>query len=171
MHHHPERFCNKWAEHSMSIRRKEEPTLFDLEIWLQARVMARSDPYLPENDSKSQKSPGSRSQKNQDPPTSTMHTRGSQSRGKWRVPPPRMPLSLCPSLCPFTFVYHFAPIGWQGLTLTPIVLQGGLAGIRGDYDVIMIAQYLKIAHFSSFLQIWYIFRAIFEVSHFQVKGG
>ena len=74
----PQYLRNKWAEHSMSIRRKKEPTLFDLEIWLQARVMARSDPYLPENDSKSQKSPGSRSQKNQDPPTSTMHTRGSQ---------------------------------------------------------------------------------------------
>ena len=41
----------------------------------------------------------------------------------------------------------------------------GLVGISGDYDVITIAQYLKIAQISSFLQIWYIFRVIFEVSH------
>ena len=62
----------------MSIHRKKEPTLFDLEILLQARVMSHANTYLPEYDCKSQKSPGSRSQKNQNPPTSTMHIRGSQ---------------------------------------------------------------------------------------------
>ena len=62
----------------MSIHRKKEPTLFDLEILLQARVMSHANTYLPEYDCKSQKSPGSRSRKNQDTSTSTMHIRGSQ---------------------------------------------------------------------------------------------
>ena len=62
----------------MSIRRKMEPTMFDIEIWLQARVTARSDPYHHGNDSKSQRSPGSGSEKNQVVPTSLMLTRGFQ---------------------------------------------------------------------------------------------
>ena len=49
------------------------------------------------------------------------------------------------------------PMGWWGLTLAPIVLRGGLVKISGDYDVITIAQYLKIAQISSFLKTWYIF--------------
>ena len=70
--------------------------------------------------------------------------------------PLTLPLYYCMSLCPYRVV------GINPCTLFSM-------GINGDYDVITIAQDLKIGHILSFLQIWYIFRIIFEVSHFQVR--
>ena len=45
----PQSLRNKWAEYSMSFRSRGEyePTLLDLEKWLQLRVLARTDAYLP----------------------------------------------------------------------------------------------------------------------------
>ena len=36
----------KWAERSFHIRTQREPTLVDLEIWLQSRIMISKDPYV-----------------------------------------------------------------------------------------------------------------------------
>ena len=43
----PNHLLRKWAEYSFTLRQREEPTLIHLEHWLQARVMAAKDPYLP----------------------------------------------------------------------------------------------------------------------------
>ncbi|XP_066934903.1 uncharacterized protein [Clytia hemisphaerica] len=43
----PDRYLHKWAEHSFRIRKKEEPNLCHVERWLQDRIMAAKDPYLP----------------------------------------------------------------------------------------------------------------------------
>ena len=39
----------KWSEHSLRLRRYEEPSLYHFERWLQDRVIvAAKDPYLPQ---------------------------------------------------------------------------------------------------------------------------
>ena len=43
----PDRYLQKWAEYSFKLRRTTEPNLNHLEQWLQDRVMAARDPYLP----------------------------------------------------------------------------------------------------------------------------
>ena len=43
----PSRLQYKWAEYSYTLRLTQEPTLYHLERWLQCRVMAMRDPYLP----------------------------------------------------------------------------------------------------------------------------
>ena len=45
----PNWLLRKWSEYSFHIRRREEPTLRHLERWLQDRVLAIKDPYLPSN--------------------------------------------------------------------------------------------------------------------------
>ena len=57
----PERLLPRWSEHSLRIRKKEEPNLIHLDSWLQERVMASKDPYLPQSRGKK---------------ISTLHTRG-----------------------------------------------------------------------------------------------
>ena len=39
----------RWSEYSLRMRKKEEPNLIHLEEWLQDRVMASRDSYLPQN--------------------------------------------------------------------------------------------------------------------------
>eukprot|EP00112_Aurelia_sp_Birch-Aquarium-sp1_P010042 Seg2164.6 transcript_id=Seg2164.6/GoldUCD/mRNA.D3Y31 product="hypothetical protein" protein_id=Seg2164.6/GoldUCD/D3Y31 len=43
----PFRLQERWCEHSLKIRRQEEPNLQHLEEWLQDRVLASMDPYMP----------------------------------------------------------------------------------------------------------------------------
>ena len=43
----PNYLIRKWSEYSFHLRKREEPNLIHLENWLQARVMAAKDPYLP----------------------------------------------------------------------------------------------------------------------------
>ena len=52
---------NKWAEFSMNFRSRDErePTLLDLEDWLQKRVLARTDAYLPPVERKGKPKPDS----------------------------------------------------------------------------------------------------------------
>ena len=45
----PERLLPRWSEHSLRIRKKEEPNLIHLDSWLQERVMTLKDLYLPQN--------------------------------------------------------------------------------------------------------------------------
>ena len=42
----PSRLQERWCEHSLKIRRQEEPNLQHLEEWLQDRVLASMDPYM-----------------------------------------------------------------------------------------------------------------------------
>ena len=46
----PSRMHMKWAEHSLIIRRKEEPNLKHLNEWLQVRVLAMKEAYLPRSE-------------------------------------------------------------------------------------------------------------------------
>ena len=78
---------------------------------------------------------------------------------------PLYPFLFAPFFAPFTFVCLWS-YGVVGINPCTYCSRRGLVGISGDYDVITIAQYLKIARISSFFQIWYIFRVIFEVGHF-----
>ena len=43
----PSKFHNKWAEHCFKIRRHKKPSLRDLESWLQERILASKEAYLP----------------------------------------------------------------------------------------------------------------------------
>ena len=43
----PSRLQERWCEYSLKIRRQEEPNLQHLEEWLQDRVLASMDPYMP----------------------------------------------------------------------------------------------------------------------------
>ena len=43
----PPRLHIKWAEFSLIIRRKEEPNLIHFNDWLQVRVLASKEAYLP----------------------------------------------------------------------------------------------------------------------------
>ena len=36
----PKKFYNRWVEHCFKIRRHKEPSLTDLESWLQERILA-----------------------------------------------------------------------------------------------------------------------------------
>ena len=45
----PPNLLRKWSEYSYVLRKTQEPTLIHLENWLQARVMAAKDPYLPKD--------------------------------------------------------------------------------------------------------------------------
>ena len=45
----PSKLHQKWSEYSLRIRKREEPNLIHLDNWLQERVMASKDPYLPQN--------------------------------------------------------------------------------------------------------------------------
>ena len=49
----PSKMHMKWAEYSLIIRRKEEPNLEHLNEWLQARVLAMKEAYLPDSTKKS----------------------------------------------------------------------------------------------------------------------
>ena len=51
----PQRILRRWAEYSFKLRSKEEPTLTHLEKWLQDRIMATKDPYLPTDTSQHQR--------------------------------------------------------------------------------------------------------------------
>ena len=44
----PQHMFSKWAEHCLYIRRNQEPTLEHLEAWLQDRVRASKESYLPD---------------------------------------------------------------------------------------------------------------------------
>ena len=81
------------------------------------------------------------------------------------VLPLNAPSHFTPLFAPHFFL-SLCPHGLVGINLCTYCSPRGLVGISGDYDVIAIAQFLKIAHILSFLQIWYIFRIIFEASHF-----
>ena len=48
----PPRLQNKWMEKSFVIRKSEEPNLTHLEKWLQDRIMAQRDPYMPTHSSR-----------------------------------------------------------------------------------------------------------------------
>lgn len=48
----PNNLTTKWSEYSFRTRKFEEPNLEHLERWLQDRVMASKDPYLPWNKGK-----------------------------------------------------------------------------------------------------------------------
>ena len=43
----PSKLLQKWSEYSFKLRQKEQPSLINLEKWLQDRVMASKDPLLP----------------------------------------------------------------------------------------------------------------------------
>ena len=45
----PNYLIRKWAEYSFILRKREEPCLIHLEEWLQSRVMAAKDPYIPQD--------------------------------------------------------------------------------------------------------------------------
>ena len=52
----------RWAEHSLMIRgRDEEPNLLHFEAWLQTRILAQKESYLPEQQRSKNKPPGSKS--------------------------------------------------------------------------------------------------------------
>ena len=59
----PNRLRNKWAEYSLQLRRREEPTLVHLEAWLGDRVMAARDPYLPDQKNRKSFSQNSRNKR------------------------------------------------------------------------------------------------------------
>ena len=43
----PPKFHGKWAEFCFTLRRTKEPTLVDFENWLQDRILAFKEVYLP----------------------------------------------------------------------------------------------------------------------------
>ena len=43
----PSKLHERWAEHCFKIRRNNEPSLTNLESWLQERMLASKDVYLP----------------------------------------------------------------------------------------------------------------------------
>ena len=43
----PSKFNGRWGEHCMKLRSIREPTLIDLETWLNEKMQASTDPYLP----------------------------------------------------------------------------------------------------------------------------
>ena len=43
----PPKFHGKWAKFCFTLRRVKEPTLVDFENWLQDRILAFKEPYLP----------------------------------------------------------------------------------------------------------------------------
>ena len=77
----PVRLHSKWAEHCLSIRgRNLEPSLIDLEAWLQLRVLAQKD--LPEiSRSKRQQQTNRSKDKNQDNAFSAITTTSSDKVG------------------------------------------------------------------------------------------
>ena len=43
----PSKYHSRWAEHCFKLRQHKEPSLADLESWLQERIMAAKESYLP----------------------------------------------------------------------------------------------------------------------------
>ena len=44
----PPNMLKRWAEHSLVVRQQDEPNLTHLDIWLQKRVLALKEAYLPD---------------------------------------------------------------------------------------------------------------------------
>ena len=66
----PQYLLHKWADYCLILRRTCEPNLTHLEAWLQERILASKDSYLPrrpdDHSPKDTKSNGQKKQKNDD---------------------------------------------------------------------------------------------------------
>ena len=51
----PSKYHSRWAEHCFRLRQYKEPSLTDLESWLQERILAAKESYLPPKERKIQK--------------------------------------------------------------------------------------------------------------------
>ena len=50
----PSKYHSRWAEHCFKLRQQKEPSLADLESWLQERIMAAKESYLTSYEKKNQ---------------------------------------------------------------------------------------------------------------------